>query len=160
MDNIYNMAKKLDEIDKKILNQLLVDAKIPNYNKLGKALDLIPQTVHNRLKRLTRGGIIQGFVPVLDLKKLGYTITAIIQVSAEKGQTATLIEKYIHHKNVLAIYDVLGPHDIMLIVKFRSTEELEKFIKEFQIKNSEVRNTNTISVLSVQKEWMTPNPIE
>ena len=154
------MSKELDEIDKKILNQLLADAKVPNYRELGKTLGLAPQTTHNRLKRLTSSGIIQGFVPRLDLKKLHYAVTAIIQVSAEKGQIDPLAAKYLHHKNVLAMYDVLGPYDMMLITKFHTLEELDRFIKEFQAKNPEVRNTNTISVLNVQKEGMVPEAVE
>ena len=154
------MSKELDDIDKKILNHLLSEAKIPNYREIGKALGLAPQTAHNRLKRLTSSGVIKGFIPLLDLKKLGYIITAITQVSAEKGQIATLAAKYMHHKNVVAMYDVLGPYDMMLITKFHSLEGLDQFIKEFQSKNPEVRTTNTISVLNAQKEKVVPEAVE
>ncbi|HIH16776.1 MAG TPA: Lrp/AsnC family transcriptional regulator [Candidatus Diapherotrites archaeon] len=154
------MSKPLDEVDKLILNQLLTEAKIPNYKDLGKKMGLAPQTIHNRLQKLQKTGYILGFIPLLDLKKLGYALTALVQVSAAKGDVDTLARKYSNHKNVVGIYDILGQYDMLLITKFRSLEDLDFFIKEFQGKNPQVRSTHTISVLNVQKDTVTPCPLE
>ncbi|MBC7097328.1 MAG: Lrp/AsnC ligand binding domain-containing protein, partial [Methanobacteriales archaeon] len=59
-----------------------------------------------------------------------------------------------YHKNVLAIYDVTGEFDAILIGKFRDTSELDKFIKGL-LRENDVQRTYTQTVLNIVKEDMT-----
>ncbi len=51
----------LDDIDKKILNILQQDSRIP-FSRLAKMLNLSEATIYVRIKRLKENGVIRGFI--------------------------------------------------------------------------------------------------
>ena len=56
-----------------------------------------------------------------------------------------------YHKNVLAVYDVTGEFDAMLIAKFKDTTELDSFIKDL-LREPGVQRTYTQTVLNIVTE--------
>ncbi|MBC7101393.1 Lrp/AsnC family transcriptional regulator [Methanothermobacter tenebrarum] len=144
---------KIDDIDKKILHLLNEDGRM-SYREISRKLGVSVGTVHNRVEKLMKNGVIKKFVPVIDHSKLGYKLTAIIGVRIKGGVLKNWEEKTAYHKNVLAIYDVTGEFDAILIGKFRDTSELDKFIKGL-LKENDVQRTYTQTVLNIVKEDMT-----
>src|SRR5256885_10030489 len=72
----------LDLIDRKILALLQDDAKI-SQAELAKAVGLTAPSVNERIRKLERGGIIRGYVTLLDERKLGQDITAFVEIFIE-----------------------------------------------------------------------------
>lgn len=140
----------IDEIDLKILKNLLVDAR-QSARKLSLKLGLSTVTVLSRIDKLQKLKIIKGFSAILDDQKLGYDLTAIIEISAKKGQMI-LVEKEVSAiDNVCAVYDITGQTDVMVVAKFKNREELSEFVKQLSAKPN-VENTNTHIVLNTIKE--------
>ncbi|MEN6291158.1 MAG: Lrp/AsnC family transcriptional regulator, partial [Methanobacterium sp.] len=108
-------------------------------------------TVHNRVDKFTKTGIIKKFVPLLDHSKVGYKLTTVIGVKVKGGVLRNWEDKTAYNKNVLGIYDVTGEYDAILIAKFRDTTELDAFIKEL-LKEPDVQRTYTQTVLNIVKE--------
>ena len=75
----------MDETDVKILQQILSDARL-SYRKIGEKIGVSPPTVLSRVQKLERNRIIRSYSAVLDHEKLGYDLTAIIEVTACKRQ--------------------------------------------------------------------------
>ncbi|HIH61331.1 MAG TPA: Lrp/AsnC family transcriptional regulator [Methanobacteriales archaeon] len=144
---------KIDDIDKKILHLLNKDGRM-SYREISRKLGVSVGTVHNRVDKLMKNGVIKRFVPVIDHSKLGYKLTAIIGVKVKGGVLRNWEERTAYHKNVLAIYDVTGEFDAILIGKFRDTSELDKFIKGL-LRENDVQRTYTQTVLNIVKEDMT-----
>ncbi|MGL6297695.1 MAG: Lrp/AsnC family transcriptional regulator, partial [Methanobacteriaceae archaeon] len=67
---------KLDSVDEKILELMNEDARTP-YRKIARELNISVGTVHNRVEKLTKGGIVKKFAPVINHSALGYTLTTI-----------------------------------------------------------------------------------
>lgn len=141
---------KIDEIDKKILNLLNEDGRM-SYRKIARELDISVGTVHNRVDKFTKTGIIKKFVPLLDHSKVGYKLTTVIGVKVKGGVLRNWENKTAYHKNVLGIYDVTGEFDAILIAKFKDTSELDAFIKGL-LKEPDVQRTYTQTVLNIVKE--------
>lgn len=141
---------KIDETDKKILNLLSKDGRM-SYRKISREMDISVGTVHNRVDKFTKAGIIKNFVPQLDHSKLGYKLTTIIGVRVKGGVLRNWENKTAYHKNVLGIYDVTGEFDAILLAKFKDTTELDSFIKEL-LKEPDVQRTYTQTVLNIVKE--------
>lgn len=141
---------KIDETDNKILNLLSKDGRM-SYRKISRELDISVGTVHNRVDKYTKAGIIKKFVPQIDHSKLGYKLTTIIGVRVKGGVLRNWEAKTAYHKNVLGIYDVTGEFDAILIAKFKDTTELDLFIKEL-LKEPDVQRTYTQTVLNIVKE--------
>jgi DNA-binding Lrp family transcriptional regulator len=107
--------------------------------------------VINRVNEMMEEGIIKGFIPEVDSRKLGFGITALIGVSAT-GPSLIDVEKEISkNENVLGVYDVTGNFDVIILAKFRNTEDLDKFIKSLQ-KIERIQRTETFVVLNTIKE--------
>ncbi|MDI6702163.1 Lrp/AsnC family transcriptional regulator [Methanothermobacter wolfeii] len=144
---------KIDDIDRKIIDLLNEDGRM-SYRNISRILDVSVGTVHNRVEKLVQKGVIKKFVPIIDHSKLGYKLTAIIGVKVKGGVLRNWETRTAYHKNVLAVYDVTGEFDAILIGKFKDTSELDSFIKGL-LSEGDVQRTYTQTVLNIVKEDMT-----
>ncbi len=147
--------KSIDELDQKILRILLEDASV-NYETIANAVGTSLGTVHNRIKRLKEDKIITRITPVVDAKKIGFDICALIDVRIKGGHLEELQKKFTKYKNVCSIYDITGEYDTTFVTKFKNTEDLNTFIKELAGQKYVMR-THTKLVLNVIKEGFVPD---
>jgi Lrp/AsnC family transcriptional regulator, regulator for asnA, asnC and gidA len=145
-----NETIEIDEIDKKILNLLNEDGRM-SYREISRNLNMSVGTVHNRVDKLLKTGVIKKFVPLIDHGKLGYSLTTVIGVRVKGGVLRNWETQTAFHKNILGVYDVTGEFDAILLAKFKDTNELDKFIKGL-LKESDVQRTYTQTVLNIVKE--------
>ncbi|MGG9970731.1 Lrp/AsnC ligand binding domain-containing protein [Ferruginibacter sp. SUN002] len=80
------MASKLnlDKLDLQIIQEMMETAEI-SYADLGKKLFVSGGTIHVRIKKLQEYGIVKGTKLDVDVKKIGYDITAFVGVYLEKS---------------------------------------------------------------------------
>lgn len=140
----------MDETDKKILKNLLVDARV-SARQLALKLGLSTVTVLSRMSKLENQKIIRGYTTLLDHEKLGYDLTAIIEIIAKKDKIIQIEDRLSEMENVCAVYDVTGNTDTLVIAKFKGREELSKFVKNLST-IPYVENTITHVVLNTVKE--------
>lgn len=145
-----NSPVELDDIDRRIIKLFSEDGRM-SYRKIAKDLNISIGTVHNRMEKLNKNGVIQKFAPVLDHSKLGYNLTTIIGVQVKGGVLENWEDMTSYHKNVLCMYDVTGEFDAILIARFKDTAELDQFIKKLH-KEPDVQRTYTQTVLNIVKE--------
>ncbi|KAG2472569.1 MAG: hypothetical protein NPMRTH4_1920008 [Nitrosopumilales archaeon] len=140
----------MDENDKKILRNLLFDARL-SARQLALKLGMSTVTILSRIKKLENQKIIKSYTAILDHEKLGYDLTAIIEIIAKKDKIIEVEERLSKIENVCAVYDVTGSTDTLLVAKFKERSELSKFVKNLStIPN--VENTITHLVLNTVKE--------
>lgn len=146
--------KQIDDLDKKILRVMQKDASL-SYESIGKEVGASVGTTYNRIKRMKEEGIIRRIIPELNIRKLGFDICAIVEVMVKGGHIEEVQMEFSGHPNVCSVYDVTGGFDTMFVVKFRNTEELDRFVKELG-KHKFVERTDTKLVLNVVKEDIAP----
>ncbi len=140
----------MDETDVKILKQVLSDARL-SYRKIAEEIGVSPPTVLTRIQRLESNHIIKSYSALLDHEKLGYDLTAIIELTAVKGKI-TEVEKHISKfPNVCAVYDITGLTDMIIVAKFRNRKDLSDFVKK-DLSLPFVDRTNSHIVLVTVKE--------
>ena len=140
----------MDDNDKKILRNLLFDARL-SARQLALKLGMSTVTILSRIKKLENQKIIKSYTALLDHEKLGYDLTAIIEIIAKKDKIIEVEETLSKIENVCAVYDVTGSTDTLLVAKFKERSELSKFVKNLStIPN--VENTITHLVLNTVKE--------
>ena len=108
-------------------------------------------TVANRVKKLEGEGIIKGYIPLIDLDKLGYDLLTIIGVRIQHGKLMEVERKISKDPHVYEIYDTTGDWDSIIIARFRSRDELNSFIKNV-LAEEDVERTITYIVLNVVKD--------
>ncbi|MGC8600305.1 MAG: Lrp/AsnC family transcriptional regulator [Nitrososphaeria archaeon] len=140
----------IDDVDLKILGILCKNAKTP-VRDIAKAVGVSIGTVHNKIKKLEKEGYIKSYTANVDWNKLDYNITAIIELVVSGGKLVEIEKRVSEFTNVVAVYDVTGESDVIIVAKFRSHEELSSFTKTLlSIQN--VDRTNTHIVLTIIKE--------
>lgn len=146
--------KSIDELDLNILRMLLEDASV-SYETIAREVGSSVGTVHNRIKHLKEMGVISRIIPELDAKVLGFDICALIDVRIKGGHLEELEKKFAGYSNVCSIYDITGEYDATFVSKFKTTDDLNKFIKELAGQKYVLR-TSTKLVLNVIKEGFVP----
>ena len=143
-------SKLLDELDVAILRRLNQDAR-KSFRDIARELRVSISTISNRVKRLEQEGIIVGYIPVLDEKKLGYDVLAVIGIRISKGKLLEVQRKIGREDKVVDVYDVTGEYDSVIIARFKNTKELDAFIKRL-VAMENVERTYTQVVLNVVKQ--------
>ena len=150
------LQTKIDDLDIKILNEYLEDARL-SCREVAKRIRTSTATVLSRLRRLEREGIVKGYSILLDHEKLGYTISALTEIVVSKGQLLEMEKVIAKMANTLAVYDVTGATDAIIISKFKTMDELNVFTKKL-LALPYVERTNTHIVLNSIKEDFRLNP--
>ena len=71
------MAHRLDALDKKILELVIADARIP-FLEVARACNVGGAAIHQRIQKLTNIGILKGSQFNIDPEKIGYETCAFI----------------------------------------------------------------------------------
>jgi Lrp/AsnC family leucine-responsive transcriptional regulator len=74
---------KLDRYDRQILEILQADGRLPNQD-LADRIGLSPSPCLRRVRALEESGLIVGYRALLDAKKLGLTLMALIHIAMDK----------------------------------------------------------------------------
>jgi len=116
----------MDKTDKEILGELAADGKA-RIRKISKKTGLPMSTVHHRIARMEKDGLIRKYAAIPDYKKIGLPVCAYVLVNVEYGQihsqeaVAREIRKL---PNVLEVDIISGEIDIIAKVRSASIDEL------------------------------------
>ena len=124
------MAKPLDEIDMKLLNELQANSRI-TIRELSEKLHLSTTPIHERIKKLEKGGYIKDYITLLNPKKFGKNLMVYISVSL-RDHTKSAIESFETEVNklneVMECYYISGSSDYLLKVYCEDMDDFHDFI--------------------------------
>jgi Lrp/AsnC family leucine-responsive transcriptional regulator len=109
----------MDELDRRILNALQLDASQTN-SELALAVHVSPPTCLRRVKQLTESGVIQRQVAIVAPEKVGPSLTAIVEISLDIQAVERMAEFEAHVATddaVLQCYRVAPGPDFVLVVQ-------------------------------------------
>lgn len=149
----------LDDIDLKILDMLSKDGRI-SHTTLGKAIGLTAPSVYARIQRLERDGIIQGYTTLLNPEKMGFEVTAFIQVRMQgpPDEEKRLEHFVLEEPQIIECHDVDGENTYFLKVRTSSTAALRQLIADLRRFSGVSRTVTTIALASI-KEARTGAPL-
>jgi DNA-binding Lrp family transcriptional regulator len=141
--------KKLDELDKRLLQELVQNSK-RSYRTLAKDVGMSPAAIIDRVRALEEAGYITGYGCRLDYQKLGFEFMAIVEISMSGKDIIEVEKKVVKLPHVAAVWDTTGEYDAIAIVMCKSRSELSATVKKI-LSIDHVENTNTNIVLNVMK---------
>jgi len=141
---------ELDDLDRRILNILQDDAKLP-YAVIAKRMGISPSGVHKRVKRLMAIGAIKKFVATVDPAIFGKKLKAFIGISTLPGACGGVISRLFQRPEVMEIHEVAGEHDLFVKVIVEDTLKLNEILHEMD-RIQGVSSTRTLVVLKTEKE--------
>ena len=143
----------LDKIDARILRVLQTDGRISNL-KLAEAVHLSPTAVLERVKRLTRDGIIQGYEVKLNPDPLGAGLLVFIEVVLDR----TTHDAMKHFKaavqvrpEILECHLVAGGFDYLIKTRVADMQAYREFVGAVIWTLPGVRETRTYAVMEEVK---------
>jgi len=135
-----------ENLDAKLVNSLLNNGRA-SLRSLGDELDVSVTTVSNHLRDLEDEGVIRGYTPVVDYDKLGYDVTAVLQLKVEGSALPDVTEKLKAEKQMVSVYEVTGDYDVIAVGKFTDTDGMNDQIKAI-LTDADIRESNTSVVLN------------
>ncbi|MFC7223449.1 AsnC family transcriptional regulator [Halalkalicoccus sp. GCM10025322] len=72
---------RLDEIDRRIIYELMSDARASSAPKIAEAVNVSPGTIRNRIERLEEHGILTGYHAHVDFERTSGRLTALFMCS-------------------------------------------------------------------------------
>src|SRR5690349_5732986 len=151
LPNRQSRAVNLDDIDRRLIALLRDDARRP-VSSLAAALGVSRGTVQNRIGRLQRGGVIQGFTLRLgpEAEKVSAGIRAITTIEIRGRSTAGVIRGLRGFPEVRALHMTNGRWDVIAELGAASLEILDQALNRIRMLEG-VANTETSILLSTPK---------
>ena len=137
----------LDDIDIKLIRLLQQNARY-SLKQLAQEVYLSSPAVSARIERLEKLGILTGYHASVDQQKLGYHITAFINLAMNPDQKPVFYPFISACTNVIECNCVTGSYSMLIKVAYPSTQELDTFIGQLQ----KFGNTKTQIVFSTAVE--------
>ena len=117
----------MDDIDRRLLNIIQNDATI-SYQTIAKELDIGTSTIHYRITKLKKLGIITSVSAILDPEKVGFDATAVIGLNVEPLKMDEIAEHLSNFDEVQNVATSSGDHDLIIQLIARNGKEIWKFI--------------------------------
>ena len=144
---------ELDPYDVRILKALQRDGRL-SVVELAEAIGLSPTPCGRRIKALESGGAIEGYSAVLNPRRIGLEILAVVQVKLTEhtDETVTRFEQEIALLDeVTNCYALTGAYDFMLQVYGTDLDSLSCVVLKKLLRIPNVRDVQSSVVLATVK---------
>lgn len=149
----------LDELDKRILQQLQQDASLSNH-ELAARVHASPPTCLRRVKRLREEGVIARQVAILAPEKVGAGLTALVEITLDHQATEHLLafEKLMAQETaVQQCYRVSPGPDFLLVIQVADMSAYHALAHRLFATQANVRNVRSFfSILRSKFETALP----
>lgn len=123
---------KLDARDFDILRILAAEGRVSK-SALAERIGLSPTPAWERLKKLERAGLIEGYRAEINLRKLGATVTVFVAAELADHRQATfrIFEDSLkQHDEVVACWALGGGFDYLLQIVTRDIDAYQRLIDD------------------------------
>jgi len=135
---------ELDELDKKILEALIEDARIP-FMELGRKLNVSAGTIHVRVDKLKTLGVITGAHIEINYQKLGLDVCCFIGIILKSAKDQQKVLQLLQQiPEIIEAYFTTGHYNLFVKVVTKNNEHLYEFlVKKLQVID-EIQSTETL----------------
>ena len=145
-----NRRIKLDDMDRAIIAALKRDGRTP-FAEIGRALNVSPGMVRQRVQRLIDQGIMQ-IVAVTNPILMGYHTVALVGVKADGRRLREIAQRIAQFDEVIYLVLATGGYDILIEVVCRNNAHLLEFLTDKLHTVEGVRDSETFIYLDIVKE--------
>jgi len=151
--------EKMKPIDKKILKLIQEENLcVPRVTKIAHKLGLPTSTVHERLNKMKKFGVIKGYTAILDPEKLDKGFVAFVFGQMKLGEKSDLeaaAGKLAKIPEVQEVYFIAGEWDYIVKLRVKDKNEYYKKVQEV-VKCFEVRGQGIITIKHIKDTFKFP----
>jgi DNA-binding Lrp family transcriptional regulator len=137
----------LDSKDTKIIAELKRNGREP-IRDIAKSLNLRPSTVHQRIDRLKKSGIIEKFTVKLNNKAVSESLIVYMLVATEKD----IDNRAFSSAHIKEVFGITGEYDLLLKMKFTDVEEFNDFLIRFRKEHRLGKTLTMVSTICIKEE--------
>ena len=148
----------MDRIDFDIIAALQNNARLSN-KELSAKIGLAPSSCLERVRALTRSGVLQGAHAQVSSAALGIGLEALVAIRLVKHSRDAFRRLYAHLRTlpeVLCIYHVTGVNDLQIHVAVRDVNHLRALIVERFATRPEVDHCETAVIYELHRKHQWP----
>ncbi|MFH1545501.1 MAG: Lrp/AsnC family transcriptional regulator [archaeon] len=159
LTSVKYQESQLDETDKKILNELAENARIPLI-ELSKKLEISDKVIRYRIKNLEQKKILLGYRANINNVKLGYdwykVFLSLQNLSAAKQKE--LMNYLKGNKNVIFVTEVIGKADLEFEAMLQTNKDFHELMQELRLKFADIiRDYESVIVYNVHRLYYFPS---
>ncbi len=134
---------ELDRVDQRLIAAL---AAFPRAGmlQLAREVGVARNTAQARFDRLLAAGVITGFGPDLDLRRVGYQVSAFVSLEIAQGRERSVDGELAEIPEVVEAYMTTGPSDLLCRVVARDNDHLGELISHILEIPGVVRTTTSL----------------
>ncbi len=136
----------IDDTDRNLIALLRQDARQPVVS-LAHSLNVSRATVQNRIDRLVKRGIIQGFTIKTKSTDTQVPIRAQTRIKMRSKSNKRILSYLAGRVEVIAIHTISGPYDILAELHTASLEKLDSALADIRT-HEDVTETETNILLA------------
>ena len=142
----------MDKTNLKILRILQKKARIPNV-EVSRLINLAPSAVLERIRKMEKQGIIDGYEVRLNPEHFGYSLVSFIQIhlgpESDRQQAADHLSI---REEIQEVHFIAGEDCFLVKCRTSGTEHLDNLLQELAASLVGIRSSKTFVVLSTHKE--------
>lgn len=141
-------SHQIDDLD---VDLLLLLRREPRLGMLETArrLGVARGTATSRLAKLRRRGIVTGFGPDLDVRRLGYPVMAFSVLEMTQGRIDQVVGPLRTIPEVLEVHSIAGRGDLLARIVARSNEHLMEIVERI-LQSPDIARAETLIALAEQ----------
>ena len=134
----------IDNLDKTILRTLMDNARV-SYAEIAKSNQVSPATIHVRVEKMRKAGIIKGAKLKVDARTLGYDVTCFIGIILKQaGDYPRALAKLEALEEVTEAFYTTGQYSIFIKVMVRTIDDLQHLLIDKIQPIDEIQSTDTL----------------
>lgn len=148
----------LDRIDFEILSALQNDARLAN-KELAARIGMAPSSCLERVRTLTRAGVLRGSHADVDAAALGIGLEALVAIRLVKHSREAFRSLYatmLAMPEVLTVFHVSGVNDLLVHIAVRDIHHARDLIVERFATRAEVDHCETSVIFDMHRNHQLP----
>ncbi|HYP22961.1 MAG TPA: Lrp/AsnC family transcriptional regulator [Actinomycetota bacterium] len=144
----------MDSTDRRIVALLEKDARL-TYGEVGKRVGLAASSVHDRVRKLEKKGVLRGYRADVAFSSVGLPITAFVSLALRPSSPADVPARVAEFPLVESCYSVAGDNSYVLVVRAPTTSALEELLDALRAKLEVVTRSTIVLSTPFERRPMT-----
>lgn len=152
---------RVDILDIKILGLLKANARV-SYLSIGKAINLSPSAVIERVKKLEQAGAIKAYTTIIEGKAFDRELMALMFISLESPAfNKEFFDFVLAEDDILECQYITGNYDCTLKIITKNTTTLEHLLDKIKSQPGVMKTYTNVVLKTIKNEYsITPGPLK
>jgi DNA-binding Lrp family transcriptional regulator len=139
--------KQLGDSDQQLISLLQANAR-ESVSNLARKLGVSRTAIQERMNKLQRNGVIEGYTVKLNPDWMAEQIKAFVSMEVEPKHSAKVIAALQKMTPVQALWSVSGRIDVLILVRASTTAEIDRLLDEIGAIDGITRTESSVVLTS------------